>query len=270
MQPDDADDAALEQAFDLLAEGRYEDLLGLLAERSRSGADEPLANLLAVHAHLGLGRLDAAAAALQRVEGQVPADDPELLRARGELRLAGWRLEEARDAYRTLCRLDPDADDWLRLGLCEDLLEEASAAERALERARRLDPEGMGGMRHHPPELFEEIVERAARTLPADLHAELEHTPVVIDPVPRRELARGREAETPPDLLGLFLGHSHLERSVEAGGEVPAVIYLFQRNLERSCSDLETLEEQIAITLFHELGHLLGFDEEGVDALGLA
>jgi predicted Zn-dependent protease with MMP-like domain len=47
------------------------------------------------------------------------------------------------------------------------------------------------------------------------------------------------------------------------------VIHLFQRNLERIARDEEELVEEIRITLFHEIGHRLGFDEEGVDALGL-
>ena len=43
-----------------------------------------------------------------------------------------------------------------------------------------------------------------------------------------------------------------------------------QRNLERFAVDEEELVEQVRITLFHELGHYLGFDEEGLDAIGLA
>ena len=73
---------------------------------------------------------------------------------------------------------------------------------------------------------------------------------------------------TPPDLLGLFTGSSRLEGSDE-DLELPPTIYLFQRNLERFARDLGELREQIRITLYHEIAHRLGFEEEGVDAMGL-
>ena len=50
----------------------------------------------------------------------------------------------------------------------------------------------------------------------------------------------------------------------------PNTIYLFQRNIERVARDREDLVEQIRITLYHELGHYLGFEEEDMDGLGLA
>ncbi len=54
----------------------------------------------------------------------------------------------------------------------------------------------------------------------------------------------GNPLEVPPELLGLFVGASQLEQSDEA-------------------------LEQVRVTLDHELGHFLGFDEEGVEAMGL-
>jgi predicted Zn-dependent protease with MMP-like domain len=50
----------------------------------------------------------------------------------------------------------------------------------------------------------------------------------------------------------------------------PNTIHLFQRNIERVARDRDDLVEQIRITLYHELGHYLGFEEEDMDDLGLA
>jgi predicted Zn-dependent protease with MMP-like domain len=43
---------------------------------------------------------------------------------------------------------------------------------------------------------------------------------------------------------------------------------LFKRNLERSAGDAAELAEQIRVTLYHELGHYLGLDEDALEDLG--
>jgi predicted Zn-dependent protease with MMP-like domain len=47
-------------------------------------------------------------------------------------------------------------------------------------------------------------------------------------------------------------------------------MYLFQRNLERGASTRGELEEEIRITVLHEIGHHLGWGEEELEARGLA
>ncbi len=49
----------------------------------------------------------------------------------------------------------------------------------------------------------------------------------------------------------------------------PARIVIFYANLIATCRDEDELEEQLRITLLHEIGHALGLDEDEVDALGL-
>ena len=76
-------------------------------------------------------------------------------------------------------------------------------------------------------------------------------------------------AETPPDMLGLFVGASELDRATYDSNSLPPRIFLFQRNIERASRDARELVSETRITLFHEIGHMLGFDEAGVAALGL-
>ena len=259
----------LEQAYDLLDQGDLQSLHALLEDWRKRGIEEPHAGLLGCQMFLVGGRFAEARQQLELARASLERGDPELLFVEGEWALASWRIEEAHAAFERLTRIEPDPSSWIRLALCEDLLDRPEAAERAMARVERHVPPEDAEPTHHPPETFEAIVERAAERLPPQFREVLEHTPVVIDPVPRRELARGHEAETPPDLLGLFVGASALEGSIEGTGESPAVIYLFQRNIERECVGRAQLEEQIVITLYHELAHRLGFDEDGVDAMGL-
>jgi len=94
---------------------------------------------------------------------------------------------------------------------------------------------------------------------------------VVREPVPFRELVDPRDpSATPPDILGLFVGPTIHDLAEDFPAQLPPSIYLFQRNLERMARDEEHLTEEIRVTLFHEIGHLLGLDEDGVAELGLA
>jgi predicted Zn-dependent protease with MMP-like domain len=60
----------------------------------------------------------------------------------------------------------------------------------------------------------------------------------------------------------------------ERGGSytlvVPDRIVIYQRPLEDAFPNPQDLDDQIRITLLHEIGHHLGFDESGLDRIGLA
>ena len=71
-------------------------------------------------------------------------------------------------------------------------------------------------------------------------------------------------------LLGLFVGRSLMDQSVQDSGALPNTLYLFQNNLERVASSREDLEEEIRITVLHEIGHHLGWDEDELAERGLA
>lgn len=202
-----------------------------------------------------------------------PDDRPEFYDwcwARAEVDLAHWRLEEARAGYAELRSRTGDSTGLaLRRALLSDLEGHSAQADRELREAERLDSE----LVLCPPldeTCFGRLIEEAARELPPIFAERLEQVPVLVDPVPSRLLAGSAPVDTPPDALGLFVGPSDLDRGSDFGGAPGPVIYLFQRNLERSCTSVEQLGEEVQITLLHEFGHLLGFDEDGVDALGLA
>ena len=91
--------------------------------------------------------------------------------------------------------------------------------------------------------------------------------PVIVDLVPSREIAES--VEEADELLGLFVGPQMAEWNLADAPPETAVIYLFQRPLEAATRTRDELAEQIRVTLFHELGHCLGFDEEGLDRIGL-
>jgi predicted Zn-dependent protease with MMP-like domain len=76
--------------------------------------------------------------------------------------------------------------------------------------------------------------------------------------------------EMGPDdtLFGLFQGVPLIERSVTSPPLYPDMIYLFQEPLEAICETLKELEEEIEITVVHEVAHFVGMTEERLAELG--
>jgi predicted Zn-dependent protease with MMP-like domain len=96
---------------------------------------------------------------------------------------------------------------------------------------------------------FEEHVQQALDALPPELALGLENVAVVV------------EEENPgePEILGLF----------EEAPYLPAKVTIYRRPLEEDFGDdPEALEQQIRITVLHELAHYFGIDEERLDELG--
>ena len=87
--------------------------------------------------------------------------------------------------------------------------------------------------------------------------------------MPSAKIVDAPNSGHPPDLLGVYIGLPLSEHEAGPGGEIPPSIFLFQRNLERIGSDRDHLREEIRITLYHELAHALGFEEDGVEEIGL-
>ncbi len=116
-------------------------------------------------------------------------------------------------------------------------------------------------------ELDQMVVEAIAQ-LPPDFRAALEVVPVRVFDRPTKTQLRSLGLEEDELLLGLYEGVPLTERSVGDSPRVPDQISLFREDLEDACDSIEQLKEEVRITLFHELGHYFGFDEDQLDNLG--
>lgn len=95
---------------------------------------------------------------------------------------------------------------------------------------------------------FDDHVKAALDGLPPHLAEALENVAVVVED----------EAPDDPDLFGLWESHPYL----------PDKITIFRRPLAESFSDPRELEEEIRITVLHELAHYFGIDEDRLGELG--
>jgi predicted Zn-dependent protease with MMP-like domain len=115
---------------------------------------------------------------------------------------------------------------------------------------------------------FDELVKQAIARLPDEFRQALDVVRVEVRPRPTAAQLRSVGLSEDELLLGLYEGVPLTERSVQDGPRTPDAITLFKEDLEDAVDDEGELQEQVRITLFHELGHYFGFDEDQLDALG--
>jgi predicted Zn-dependent protease with MMP-like domain len=113
---------------------------------------------------------------------------------------------------------------------------------------------------------FYELVEKALEGLPPELSELLDNVAIVVDDWPdySTPLANGDYRDT---LYGLYEGVPLTERVGGYYGILPDKITIFKGPLERDFRRTE-LEEQIRITVVHEVAHHFGIDEDRLEELG--
>jgi predicted Zn-dependent protease with MMP-like domain len=104
---------------------------------------------------------------------------------------------------------------------------------------------------------FERLVAEALDDLPEDLVPVLDNVAVQVE---------DRNPDD-PELLGLYEGVPHTERT---GHEGPDVVSIYRLALCAACDDEDDLAEEIYVTVIHELAHAAGIDDARLDELGWA
>ncbi len=179
------------------------------------------------------------------------------------------RFDEARRELTGLAADDPTGA-WAHhfLGLIAERKGDAATAERELELAHKLDPDAFPKPVKLSEAEWNRAVAHAMKALPEHAKEQLGNVTVTFLPLPSDEDLQGGDLS--PTMLGIFRGTPIPERNVlEASHHMTAEIVLFQRNLERAARSKDELFEQIDITVLHEVGHLLGLDEEELWERGL-
>jgi predicted Zn-dependent protease with MMP-like domain len=105
---------------------------------------------------------------------------------------------------------------------------------------------------------FEEHVRNALDLLPPELSRALVNVAVVVE----------EEHPDDPDLFGLYEGVPLPERGSGGHGELPDRIAIYRVPLTESFPDPLELEDEIRITVLHELAHYFGLDEDRIAELG--
>jgi len=115
---------------------------------------------------------------------------------------------------------------------------------------------------------FDRIVQQAIGRIPEEIRRHLDNILITVQKRPAPEMLE--EMGYPPDepLLGIYWGVPLNERSVAEPPLYPDTIFIFKEPLEEMCETREELEEEIEITVVHEVAHFLGMSEERLAELG--
>ena len=107
--------------------------------------------------------------------------------------------------------------------------------------------------------LFEDHVRAALDSLPPELRKAMSNVEIVVEDENRED----------PDLFGLYLGIPLTERGEGYAGALPDKIAIYRIPLEEEFGDdPAVLEEEIQITVVHEIAHHFGIDEDRLTELG--
>lgn len=181
------------------------------------------------------------------------------------------RFKDAKAGFEDVLQTASD-EPWAHhyLGLLAERRKDEKEASKRFARARELAPEEFPKPATLDEKEFDAAVEDAMKRVPEEVKKYLENVVISVEDIPSDEDLLGEKPPLSPAILGVFRGTPVGERSVSnAWDHAPVSIILYQRNLERFAKSRDELIEQIGITLLHEVGHLVGLDEEDLWERGL-
>jgi tetratricopeptide (TPR) repeat protein len=252
-----------------------------------------LAARLAVLEAQALDDLGLTDQAILRAEAAV-ALDPKNVDARYERAVIFFHLcqfERARASFTEVLTLAAD-DPFVHyhLGLIVEREGQTAQAERLFSKAHALAPDKFPDPRLVPPLAeFQAMVDKAVAELPPHLKKAVDGVAIEVADVPALADLLAVDPPFSPTILGLFrglpLGASEPESGARGSGQAapgradggdgamtlaePRSIVLYRKNLARAVTSREELVRQVRITLWHEIGHLRGHDEDDLRARGL-
>lgn len=120
-------------------------------------------------------------------------------------------------------------------------------------------------------EEFEKVVQGVIADLPEELQRLLQECSIITmdwaDDELRTRIGIDHEDETP---YGFYDGTPvGLRGPTDNTMILPDRIYLFRGPLIEDFPDRDDLIDEIRVTLFHELGHMIGLDEDDLESRGI-
>jgi len=117
-------------------------------------------------------------------------------------------------------------------------------------------------------EAFVRIAEKTLDRIPGEIMSRVKNISITVEDRPSPELLA--EMGLPPGepLLGLYTGLALPEQSLTWPSFYPDSIILFKKPLLEMCRNISELQEEIEITIVHEIAHYFGISDARLAELG--
>lgn len=217
---------------------------------------------------VALSQLEDQTGALQALQAAAALDPshPDVLTEQGGVLIELLRFDEAEAALRKALALsDESARAHELLAFVLDYTGRREAARAHFRKAAQIDPQLPPDPHRVPEDAFDGLVARALGAIPEPFAARMKNVEISVENYADKDTCRRHDCS--PTVLGLYVGVPLPERGANEPS-LPDRIILFQRALENTCRDEDELVEEIAVTLKHEIGHLLGFSDEELHERG--
>ena len=113
---------------------------------------------------------------------------------------------------------------------------------------------------------FEKLVQNCLRRLPLRFKQKLDNIAIEIEDRPSPDLLKDMGIES-GTLFGLYQGVPLTHRAWNYGNVLPDRIVIYQQPIEAAASSPEEIEEIVANTVMHEIGHYFGFSDNELDVM---
>jgi predicted Zn-dependent protease with MMP-like domain len=114
---------------------------------------------------------------------------------------------------------------------------------------------------------FEALVDRALAAIPPPYRDALQEVAILIEDEPTADQLDENGLDGEDSMYGLYEGVPRTEYGADWIAS-PNRITLFRRPLEEDFPHPRDLEEEVRLTVLHELAHHLGIDDDRLDELG--
>jgi predicted Zn-dependent protease with MMP-like domain len=110
---------------------------------------------------------------------------------------------------------------------------------------------------------FEKLVWEGIEAIPKKFLEKLDNVDIVIEDEPNEEQMRKLNLRQGAKLFGLYQGIPQTKRRNYAWA-LPDKITIFQKPIEEVCFTDEQIKQRVKNTVWHEIAHHFGLDEERV------
>ena len=122
-------------------------------------------------------------------------------------------------------------------------------------------------------ERFDALLERVLEALPPRVHELLQVSPIIVEDHPDPKLLEELGIDPATEMLcGLHSGTPLTERSITDEPDAPETIHVFRDGVLEEAGGWvagdDAVQDEIRVTVLHEVGHHFGLDEDDLFDLG--